>query len=186
MFYVPHYKQKNFIKHFKNLINVPFKFTSEGSNIMFNNFNNYVFQNKNYVSVASLSSQCALFVRTGASKMWLFAKCAYFQSADFVQIFGEMCRFFVCKFVQISVAAGKMHTSAALQANRVTYLSCSIYQRPVLLLFARQHCSGLFVEFRSYLGNKNLHNVISKKSAQTLHILKICTKSAHFGNLHIS
>ncbi len=40
MFYVPHYKQKNFIKHFKNLVNVPFKFTSEGSNIMFNNFNN--------------------------------------------------------------------------------------------------------------------------------------------------
>ena len=40
MFYVPYYKQKNFIKHFKNLVNVPFKFTSEGSNIMFNNFNN--------------------------------------------------------------------------------------------------------------------------------------------------
>ena len=40
MFYVPHHKQKNFIKHFKNLINVPFKFTSEGSNIMFNSFNN--------------------------------------------------------------------------------------------------------------------------------------------------
>jgi D-glycero-alpha-D-manno-heptose-7-phosphate kinase len=39
VFYVPHHKQKNFIKHFKNLINVPFKFTSEGSNIMFNNFN---------------------------------------------------------------------------------------------------------------------------------------------------
>ena len=40
MFYVPHYKQKNFIKHFRNLINIPFKFSSEGSNIMFNNFNN--------------------------------------------------------------------------------------------------------------------------------------------------
>ena len=40
VFYVPHHKQKNFIRHFKNLINVPFKFTSEGSNIMFNNFNN--------------------------------------------------------------------------------------------------------------------------------------------------
>ncbi len=39
VFYVPHHKQKNFIRHFKNLINVPFKFTSEGSNIMFNNFN---------------------------------------------------------------------------------------------------------------------------------------------------
>jgi len=40
VFYVPHYKQKNFIRHFKNLTNVPFKFTSEGSNIMFDNFNN--------------------------------------------------------------------------------------------------------------------------------------------------
>ena len=40
IFYVPHCKQKNFIKHFRNLISIPFKFTSEGSNIMFNNFNN--------------------------------------------------------------------------------------------------------------------------------------------------
>ena len=37
LFYVPYHKQKKFIRHFKNLINVPFKFTSEGSNIMLNN-----------------------------------------------------------------------------------------------------------------------------------------------------
>ena len=37
LLYVPYHKQKNFIRHFKNLINVPFKFTSEGSNIMLNN-----------------------------------------------------------------------------------------------------------------------------------------------------
>ena len=29
MFYVPYYKQKNFIKHFKNLVNVPFKFIND-------------------------------------------------------------------------------------------------------------------------------------------------------------
>jgi len=39
IFYVPHYKQKNFIKYFRNLITVPFKFTSEGSKIMFKKFN---------------------------------------------------------------------------------------------------------------------------------------------------
>ena len=35
LFYVPYYKQKNVIKSFKNLTTVPFKFTSEGSKIIF-------------------------------------------------------------------------------------------------------------------------------------------------------
>jgi len=38
LFYVPYYRQKNFIKYFKKLINVPFKFSSSGSKIMFKNF----------------------------------------------------------------------------------------------------------------------------------------------------
>ena len=38
IFYVPYFKQKKFIKKFKNFITIPFKFTSEGSKIMFNNF----------------------------------------------------------------------------------------------------------------------------------------------------
>ena len=37
VFYVPYYKQKKFIKHFKNLITIPFKFSSEGSKIIFKN-----------------------------------------------------------------------------------------------------------------------------------------------------
>ena len=35
LFYVPEYKQKNFLSHFKKLITVPFKFTPEGSKIIF-------------------------------------------------------------------------------------------------------------------------------------------------------
>ena len=38
IFYVPYFKQKKFIKRFKKFIPIPFKFTSEGSKIMFNNF----------------------------------------------------------------------------------------------------------------------------------------------------
>ena len=37
LFYVPHFRQKNFIKYFKKLITIPFKFSSEGSKILFNN-----------------------------------------------------------------------------------------------------------------------------------------------------
>ena len=37
LFYVPHFKQKNFIKYFKKLTNVPFNFSFEGSKIMFKN-----------------------------------------------------------------------------------------------------------------------------------------------------
>jgi len=38
LFYVPLYKQRNFKKKLKKLITVPFKFTSEGSKIMYKNF----------------------------------------------------------------------------------------------------------------------------------------------------
>ena len=38
IFYVPHLKQKKFIKKLKNFITIPFMFTSEGSKILFNNF----------------------------------------------------------------------------------------------------------------------------------------------------
>jgi len=38
IFYVPYKKQKKFIKIFKKFITIPFKFTLEGSKIMFNNF----------------------------------------------------------------------------------------------------------------------------------------------------
>ena len=37
VFYVPHFKQKNFIKYFRKLITIPFKFSSEGSKILFKN-----------------------------------------------------------------------------------------------------------------------------------------------------
>ena len=37
LFYVPYFKQKNFIKHFRKLITIPFKFSSEGSTILFKN-----------------------------------------------------------------------------------------------------------------------------------------------------
>ena len=37
LFYVPHFKQKKFIKYFKKLITIPFKFSSEGSKILFKN-----------------------------------------------------------------------------------------------------------------------------------------------------
>ena len=37
LFYVPYFKQKNFFKYFNKFINVPFKFTSTGSKIMFKN-----------------------------------------------------------------------------------------------------------------------------------------------------
>ena len=38
VFYVPYFKQNYFIKNFKKFITIPFKFTSEGSKIMFKNF----------------------------------------------------------------------------------------------------------------------------------------------------
>jgi len=37
LFYVPHYKQKNFIKCFNKLTNIPFNFSNEKSKIIFNN-----------------------------------------------------------------------------------------------------------------------------------------------------
>ena len=42
LFYVPKHAQKKFIRYFKKLINVPFQFSSKGSEIMFkNNKKNY-------------------------------------------------------------------------------------------------------------------------------------------------
>ena len=38
IFYVPYFKQKKFIKYFKKFITIPFKFTSEGSKIIFYKF----------------------------------------------------------------------------------------------------------------------------------------------------
>ena len=35
LFYVPYFKQKNFIKYFRKLTTIPFKFSSEGSTILF-------------------------------------------------------------------------------------------------------------------------------------------------------
>ena len=40
LFYVPHFKQKSFIKYFSKLITIPFNFTAEGSHIIFRKFNN--------------------------------------------------------------------------------------------------------------------------------------------------
>ena len=37
LFYVPYFRQKNFVKYFKKLITVPFKFSTEGSKILFKN-----------------------------------------------------------------------------------------------------------------------------------------------------
>ena len=42
LFYVPYSKQKKFISYFKNLINVPFNFSSQGSKIMFKNIENKI------------------------------------------------------------------------------------------------------------------------------------------------
>ena len=42
LFYVPYFRQKNFIKYFAKLINVPFKFSSAGSKIMFKNIDNKI------------------------------------------------------------------------------------------------------------------------------------------------
>ena len=39
LFYVPYYRQKKFIKYFNKLINVPFKFSKQGSQIMFKSNN---------------------------------------------------------------------------------------------------------------------------------------------------
>ena len=35
LFYIPYYRQKSIINHFKKLITIPFNFTSEGSKILF-------------------------------------------------------------------------------------------------------------------------------------------------------
>ena len=40
LFYVPFFRQKSFIKYFKKLVNVPFKFSSKGSEIIFNESDN--------------------------------------------------------------------------------------------------------------------------------------------------
>ena len=40
IFYVPHYKQKAFLKCFNKLINIPFSFSNEKSRIIFNNYGN--------------------------------------------------------------------------------------------------------------------------------------------------
>ena len=37
LFYVPYFRQKNFIKYFRKLSIIPFKFSSEGSKILFKN-----------------------------------------------------------------------------------------------------------------------------------------------------
>ena len=42
LFYVPHYRKKEVIKHFKKLITIPFGFTSEGSKIIFKNIDNKI------------------------------------------------------------------------------------------------------------------------------------------------
>ena len=42
LFYVPYSRQKYFVNYFKKLINVPFKFSSEGSKIMFKNIDKEV------------------------------------------------------------------------------------------------------------------------------------------------
>ena len=44
LFYVPYFKQKNFIKHFRKLITIPFKFSSEGSTILFKNIGKELIQ----------------------------------------------------------------------------------------------------------------------------------------------
>ena len=38
LFYVPHFKQKEFINYFRNFTTIPFRFTSEGSRIIFKSF----------------------------------------------------------------------------------------------------------------------------------------------------
>ena len=42
LFYVPYYKQKRIIKHFKKLITIPFKFSNEGSKIIFKSIGNKI------------------------------------------------------------------------------------------------------------------------------------------------
>ena len=42
LFYAPYYKHKNIIKHLNKLVTIPFKFTSEGSKIMFKKVDNKI------------------------------------------------------------------------------------------------------------------------------------------------
>jgi len=42
LFYVPYFRQKNFIKYFRKSITIPFKFSSEGSKIIFKNIDNKI------------------------------------------------------------------------------------------------------------------------------------------------
>ena len=42
LFYVPYFRQKNFIKYFRKLITIPFKFSSEGSKILFKSIDNKI------------------------------------------------------------------------------------------------------------------------------------------------
>ena len=42
LFYVPYFRQKNFIKYFKKLITIPFKFSPEGSKILFKTKDNKI------------------------------------------------------------------------------------------------------------------------------------------------
>ena len=42
LFYIPYFKQKNFIKYFRKLVTIPFKFSSEGSTILFKNIDKKV------------------------------------------------------------------------------------------------------------------------------------------------
>ena len=39
LFYVPYFRQKDFIKYFRKLVTVPFKFSWEGSTILFRDIN---------------------------------------------------------------------------------------------------------------------------------------------------
>ena len=42
LFYVPYFRQKDFIKYFRKLITIPFKFSSEGSKILFKNLDKII------------------------------------------------------------------------------------------------------------------------------------------------
>ena len=44
LFYVPYFRQKNFIKYFRKLSIIPFKFSSEGSKILFKNIDKKIIQ----------------------------------------------------------------------------------------------------------------------------------------------
>ena len=74
--------------------------------------NNYVFQLQLAPTTAVTNLHKTVHIMDQCRNVQIFKMCRF--CADFVPVLGEMCRFFVFKLVQISVAPEYMDISAAL------------------------------------------------------------------------